>query len=157
MATNKHAIIRYQSLDKCFSNWGRKYFIDDLIERCNLAIYDYTGIEDGVKRRHIFDDTTDWETFFADFVGVTKTDNPLTEVKLLFTKEQVSYILTKPLHQTQKTKLLENGRFKVGVEVINGYYLIVRVLEFSGKIGMVSPQVMKERLKERLSIAYDQY
>ena len=56
MATNKHAIIRYQALDKCFSNWGRKYFIDDLIAFCNQALFDYTGVEDGVKRRQLFDD-----------------------------------------------------------------------------------------------------
>ena len=56
MATNKHATIRYQALDKCFRNTGRKYFIDDLIEACNKAIFNYSGISDGVKRRQIFDD-----------------------------------------------------------------------------------------------------
>jgi predicted DNA-binding transcriptional regulator YafY len=56
MATNKHATIRYHSLDKCFSNTGRKFFIEDLIKACNQAIYEFAGIEDGVKRRQIFDD-----------------------------------------------------------------------------------------------------
>lgn len=56
MATNKHAIIRYQTLDKCFRNPGRKYFIDDLIAECNKAIYDFSGSSDGVKRRQIYDD-----------------------------------------------------------------------------------------------------
>lgn len=56
MATNKHATIRYHALDRCFSNYGRKFFIDDLIEACNEAIYEFAGIEDGVKRRQIFDD-----------------------------------------------------------------------------------------------------
>lgn len=56
MSTNKHAIIRYQALDRCFSNWGRKYFIEDLIEACNQAIYDYTGNTDGIKRRQLFED-----------------------------------------------------------------------------------------------------
>lgn len=56
MATNKHAIIRYQTLDKCFRNPGRKYFIEDLIAECNKAIYDFTGNPDGVKRRQIYDD-----------------------------------------------------------------------------------------------------
>jgi len=56
MATNKHATIRYHALDLCFSNTGRKYFIEDLIEACNNAIYDYTGTTDGIKRRQIFDD-----------------------------------------------------------------------------------------------------
>lgn len=56
MATNKHAIIRYQTLDKCFRNPGRKYFIEDLIAECNKAIYDFTGNPDGIKRRQIYDD-----------------------------------------------------------------------------------------------------
>lgn len=54
MSTNKHAIIRYQALDKCFSNFGRRFYIDDLIEACNQAIYEFTGIEEGVKRRQIY-------------------------------------------------------------------------------------------------------
>lgn len=56
MATNKHAIIRYQTLDKCFRNPGRKYFIDDLISECNKAIHDFSGNPEGIKRRQIYDD-----------------------------------------------------------------------------------------------------
>lgn len=56
MATNKHATIRYHALDLCFSNPGRRYFIEDLIDACNNAIYDYTGTLEGIKRRQIFDD-----------------------------------------------------------------------------------------------------
>jgi predicted DNA-binding transcriptional regulator YafY len=56
LATNKHAIIRYQTLDKCFRNTGKKYFIEDLITECNKAIYDFTGNPDGIKRRQIYDD-----------------------------------------------------------------------------------------------------
>ncbi len=56
MATNKHATIRYQALDRCFRNPGRKYYIDDLIDACNQSIYDFTGSDFGVKRRQIFED-----------------------------------------------------------------------------------------------------
>lgn len=56
MATNKHAIIRFQALDKCFRNIGKKYFIEDLVEACNQAIYDFSGSDDGVKKRQIYDD-----------------------------------------------------------------------------------------------------
>lgn len=50
MATNKHAIIRYQALDKCFRNIGKRYFMDDLIEACNQAIYEFTGSNEGIKK-----------------------------------------------------------------------------------------------------------
>ena len=56
MATNKHAIIRYQTLDKCFSNPGRRYYIDDLIEACNKSINEFTGSDIEIKRRQIFED-----------------------------------------------------------------------------------------------------
>ncbi|MBE0637039.1 MAG: WYL domain-containing protein [Bacteroidales bacterium] len=56
MATNKHATIRYQALDRCFSNFGRKFFIEDLVAACRDALYEFTGIEDGVKQRQIFED-----------------------------------------------------------------------------------------------------
>lgn len=62
MATNKHATIRYHALDRCFSNYGRKFFIEDLIIACNEAIYEFAGVEDGVKRRQVFDDITFMES-----------------------------------------------------------------------------------------------
>lgn len=56
MATNKHATIRYHALDKCFSNFGRRYYFEDLINACNDALYEFDGVIDGIKRRQLFDD-----------------------------------------------------------------------------------------------------
>ncbi len=56
MATNKNAIIRYQALDKCFRNTGKRYAMKDLIAVCNKALYDFNGDTAGVKRRQIYDD-----------------------------------------------------------------------------------------------------
>ncbi len=58
MATNKHALIRYKILDKCFSNKWKKYFIDDLIEYCTAELTAYVGIETKVSRRQLLDDIT---------------------------------------------------------------------------------------------------
>jgi predicted DNA-binding transcriptional regulator YafY len=62
MATNKLASLRYLALDRCFSNPGRKYYIEDLIEACNQAIYESTGSRDGVKRRQVYADITFMES-----------------------------------------------------------------------------------------------
>lgn len=56
MATNKHAQIRYQALDRCFSNPGRKYFWKDLLEACNDAITSYSPQSAGISRRQLFED-----------------------------------------------------------------------------------------------------
>lgn len=56
MATNKHAIIRYQALDKCFSNWYKRFDIEALVQACNDALYQFTGIDEGVKKRQVYSD-----------------------------------------------------------------------------------------------------
>ena len=62
MATNKHAQIRYQTLDRCFSNPGRQYFIEDLVKTCSDAIYEHAGIADGVKKRQVQEDISFMES-----------------------------------------------------------------------------------------------
>ena len=52
MASNKHAQIRYKVLDDCFSNFHRKFYFDDLMERCNDALRELYGEEHtGIKTR----------------------------------------------------------------------------------------------------------
>ena len=57
MATNKHAQIRYKVLDDCFSNFGRKFYFDDLLEKCNDALAEFYGDEHGgIKTRTLRSD-----------------------------------------------------------------------------------------------------
>ncbi len=105
MATNKHAIIRYQTLDKCFRNPGRIYYIDDLIEACNNAIYEYSGIEDGVKRRQVLDDIK----FMESEQG---WNIPLAHIRdrnrVYFRYEDIRFsINNQPLNETEENQLKE--------------------------------------------------
>lgn len=56
MPVIKHALIRYQALDRCFANRGKRYFIEDLLEAVNEALHEYTGIGEGIKLRQLRDD-----------------------------------------------------------------------------------------------------
>lgn len=62
MATNKNASIRYRALDKCFRDFYHRYFIEDLIEKCEeeLESFNFTA---SVSRRQIFDDIRFMESF----------------------------------------------------------------------------------------------
>ncbi len=53
MAQNKNALIRYRTIDKCLQNSYRQWTIDDLIEACSDALYDYEGRDTNVSRRTI--------------------------------------------------------------------------------------------------------
>ncbi|MCF8373136.1 MAG: WYL domain-containing protein [Bacteroidales bacterium] len=52
MATNKNATIRYQTLDRCFRNPGRKYYIEELVE----ALSDLDPDSSGIRKRQIYED-----------------------------------------------------------------------------------------------------
>lgn len=54
MPTNKNALLRYQILDRCFSDFHKKYEIDDLLQKVNETLYDLYGTE--VSVRQIRDD-----------------------------------------------------------------------------------------------------
>lgn len=57
MASNKHAQIRYKVLDDCFSNFRRKFYINDLLERCNEALREiYSSDHSGIKIRTLRSD-----------------------------------------------------------------------------------------------------
>ena len=55
MPRNKNAVIRYRALDKCFSDFRHRYYIEDLIEACGNAIYEYNG-EQKISRRQVYED-----------------------------------------------------------------------------------------------------
>ena len=60
MATNKNALARYRALDKCFSSRTRKYYMNDLIAACRMALERQNGDsvskgDEGEQRRKTFD------------------------------------------------------------------------------------------------------
>ena len=105
MPINKHQIIRYQALDKCFRNIGKRYFIEDLIDACQQAIYNFTGNSEGVQKRQIYDDIAFMQSedgyaapidkqklgrkvyYFYSDINFTINNQPLTEAEALELKE----------------------------------------------------------------------
>ena len=53
MPTNKNALIRYKTIDNCLRNPYRKWTLDDLVDACCDALYEYEGITKGVSVRTV--------------------------------------------------------------------------------------------------------
>lgn len=53
MASNKNALIRYKTIDYCLRNNFKKWTLDDLIEACSDALYEYEGKDVNVSKRTI--------------------------------------------------------------------------------------------------------
>jgi predicted DNA-binding transcriptional regulator YafY len=53
MATNKLALLRYTTIDKCLQNKRRLWTLEDLMQKVDEALYEYEGIQDGIGKRTI--------------------------------------------------------------------------------------------------------
>ena len=53
MSSNKNALIRYKTLDKCLKNKYRKYTLEDLMEACSEALFEFEGKESFVSKRTV--------------------------------------------------------------------------------------------------------
>ncbi len=53
MSSNKNALIRYKTLDRCLKNKYRKYTLEDLIDECSEALFEFEGKESYVSKRTI--------------------------------------------------------------------------------------------------------
>ena len=103
-------------------------------------------------------DKTDWEDYFYDIIGVTKPFNgKVEEVKILVNKIQSPYIITKPLHPSQRVEKLENGDLMVRIKVIPNYELETMLLSFGDKITILSPDSLKSIILRRIKNNLENY
>ena len=66
MASNKNALIRYRTIDKCLQNRSRRWTLDDLIEACSDALYEFEGKNSNVSKRTV---QLDIQTMRSDKLG----------------------------------------------------------------------------------------
>lgn len=53
MPVNRNALIRYKTIDTCLRNKYRRWTLDDLIDACSDALYEYEGIDKGISKRTV--------------------------------------------------------------------------------------------------------
>lgn len=53
MPVNRNALIRYKTIDTCLRNRYRQWTLEDLIDACSDALYEYEGINKGISKRTV--------------------------------------------------------------------------------------------------------
>lgn len=103
MPVNRNALIRYRTIDQCLQNRYKKWTLDDLIEACSDAIYEYQGIDTGVSRRTV---QADMEMMRSNKLGY---EAPIVVVdKKYYTYSDKNYSITNsPLNQQDMQVLSE--------------------------------------------------
>lgn len=108
MSQNKNALIRYKTIDKCLQNQYRTWTLEDLMEACSDALFEFEGKENSVSKRTT---QSDIQLMRSDKLGYnapivvydkkfykyededfTITDIPLTETDINVLTETVSML-----------------------------------------------------------------
>lgn len=108
MSQNKNALIRYKTIDKCLQNTYRSWTLEDLMNACSEALYEYEGKENPVSKRTVQLDIQmmrseklgynapievyekKYYRYADDFFSIT--DIPLTETDMNVLSETVSML-----------------------------------------------------------------
>lgn len=100
----------------------------------------------------------DAKTYFKNVIGVTVSPTIEPEQVLLFiTNRHAPYVLTKPLHPSQKLLHKDNYGITISLELQHNFELEKEILSLGDGIKVIAPARLKRNIKERLYAAMDLY
>jgi predicted DNA-binding transcriptional regulator YafY len=95
MPVNRNALIRYRTIDKCLQNRRRKWTVEDLMDACSEALFEFEGEAKSISLRTI---RLDLSALRSDRLGYNAPI--VVKDKKYYTYEDPAYSITKiPLSQ----------------------------------------------------------
>ena len=94
-------------------------------------------------------DQIDYETYFDDIVGVThdRKHPDVEHVILRFVKERFPYVVSKPIHQSQKIVNSEDGTLSIDVRI--NRELEQNIFSFGQQVEVLSPEWFRNQIIEK--------
>ncbi|NLE34144.1 MAG: WYL domain-containing protein [Bacteroidales bacterium] len=100
----------------------------------------------------------DFTEYFEDIIGVThQADTEPVDIDLFFTPEQAPYIITKPLHGSQRKISHDDKGLHIRIKVKPNYELEKLLMSFGDNLVVLSPLSIRQKIAERMSRAADAY
>ncbi len=99
----------------------------------------------------------DAASHFKNIIGVTRfEDAPVEEIKLVFAIKRAPYIITKPIHETQKPNLLQDGSLEVTLQLSINNELKQLILSFGADVKVIAPESLKIFVREQTEMVLRQ-
>lgn len=98
----------------------------------------------------------DFEDYFKNIIGVSIEENKTIEhVLLKFTPNRLPYVLSKPLHSSQK---IENRREGIiSINVIPNKELVSELIWFGSDVEVLAPDSLREKIKQKIAEMHKKY
>lgn len=124
----------------------------------NLALDRMISVEETKHLTFLPYNGVDFDRYFNDLIGVTKgkTDRA-HKVILKVNKKNAPYIITKPLHASQQILHEDETGTTIRIDVVLNFELEKEILAFGDFMQVISPRLLKSRIKKRLRAAISLY
>jgi predicted DNA-binding transcriptional regulator YafY len=110
------------------------------------------------KNKYVENKKINWQEYFEDIVGVTKIEDKRPEnIVLHFFGKTIHYIVTKPLHGSQKSKLINENTLEVRLNVIVNFELERLIISYSENVKVIAPMHLAKSIKSKLQNSIIQY
>ena len=95
-------------------------------------------------------DSADFETYFDDIIGVTIPGENVKKESIIlrFTKERFPYVVSKPIHQSQR--IVEGDGCEVEIQVKPNRELYQQIFSFIPDVEVISPQWLRVEIIEKM-------
>ena len=95
---------------------------------------------------------------FSNVIGLNHVDHKLETIKLSFHSSQKPYIVSLPLHHSQKEISLDNGKtFDIELLIHPNFEFRQQVLKYGSLVKVVEPKWLAAEIKEELRKAFENY
>ena len=93
----------------------------------------------------------DAQMFFSNTIGISEPQNKPEEIILKFTDNTGKYLLTQPLHSSQKLIKQDKDEITISLFVVPNYEVLTFILGCGHRVKVIAPDSLQKRIKEELN------
>ena len=97
------------------------------------------------------------KALFDKIIGLSVENDPSEKIVLSFHPLQGKYILSQPIHLSQKIVLQNENELRISINVIPNYELLEQILKHGDRVKVMEPAWLKSEIIGRLTSALNQY
>lgn len=111
--------------------------------------FSFDRMIDVIKMNKTFDEgSINNRAYFDATIGISRTDAKPQEVVLQFAPHQSNYLLSQPLHHSQKVIEQTDQVFTISVEVVLNYELSERIKGYGSQVRVLKPKSLAKEILE---------
>jgi len=97
------------------------------------------------------------KALFDKIIGLSVENDPSEKIVLSFHPLQGKYILSQPIHLSQKIVLQNENELRISINVIPNYEILEQILKHGDRVKVMEPAWLKSEIIGRLKSALNQY